>query len=279
MMYRPDLHAHTTASDGAMSPVNVVCRAVAQGVNLLAITDHDSVDGIPEALQTAKDVGIQLLPGVEISAGGEREVHVLGYGVRPDMPELDALLMNMRQERRERAQVMLEKLRTLGMEITPEELPVSADGCIGRAHIAAALVAKGHVFDIREAFDRYLSPGGAAFVPRQKVPVSQVIGIMRRGGLVPVLAHVGLLRLEQQTLLALLDAWQEVGLMGLEVYHPAHLSYLTHQLEGLARERGLIVTGGSDFHGGGDHHVDLGQMLEQWKTADEDAKALLEWIL
>jgi predicted metal-dependent phosphoesterase TrpH len=272
----PDLHVHTDASDGQFSPLKVISLAKEKGVNLLAITDHDTLDGLDKIRKQALETDIEILPGVEISAGGDNEVHILGYGIHEGMKRLHALLQVMRSEREERVRRMVEKLRTLGMPIDLSEIASPQADSLGRAHIGRAMVKKGLADSIYDAFEKYLSPGRPGFEPRPKRKVSQVVRLLREEGAVPVIAHPGLLKMDPEDLRPLLNEWKDEGLMGLEAYHPAHLPAMTRTWDNLARKSGLLVTGGSDFHGQDGRHMDIGSMLPHWPTASEDAFQLLE---
>lgn len=274
--FSPDLHVHTDASDGQFSPLQVIGLAKGKGVNLLAITDHDTLDGLSKIMEQASDIDMDILPGVEISAGGDNEVHILGYGINEGMKRLHALLQDMRREREERVRRMIEKLRTLGMPIDLSEIASPQADSLGRAHIGRAMVRKGLADSIYDAFEKYLSPGRPGFEPRPKRKVSQVIRLLREEGAVPVIAHPGLLKMEPEDLRPLLYEWKEEGLMGLEAYHPAHLPAMTRTWDSLARKCGLLVTGGSDFHGQDGRHLDIGAMLPHWPAANEDVHKLLE---
>lgn len=274
--FSPDLHVHTDASDGQFSPLQVIGLAKGKGVNLLAITDHDTLDGLSKIMEQASDIDMDILPGVEISAGGDNEVHILGYGINEGMKRLHALLQDMRREREERVRRMIEKLRTLGMPIDLSEIASPQADSLGRAHIGRAMVRKGLADSIYDAFEKYLSPGRPGFEPRPKRKVSQVVRLLREEGAVPVIAHPGLLKMEPEDLRPLLYEWKEEGLMGLEAYHPAHLPAMTRTWDSLARKCGLLVTGGSDFHGQDGRHLDIGAMLPHWPAANEDVHKLLE---
>lgn len=276
--YIPDLHVHTDASDGQFSPAQVISLAVEKGVNLLAITDHDTLDGLQKLREQALYTGIIILPGVEISAGGENEVHILGYGIYEGMKKLHALLQDMRHEREERVRRMVQKLQHLGLSIGLDEIASPQADSLGRAHIGRALVKKGLTDSIFEAFEKYLSPGRPGFVPRPKRKVSQVIRLLREEGAVPAVAHPGLLKMDPEDVGLLLAEWKDDGLMGLEAYHPAHLPAMVRTWDDLARRLGLLVTGGSDFHGQDGRHMEIGAMLPHWSTAGEDSLKLLEVI-
>ena len=274
-MLKPDLHIHTTASDGVLTPSKVVLRAKERGVNLLAVSDHDSLDGVSEAQETAQKENIQIISAVEFSCGGEAEVHVLGYGLSPDAREVRDVLARMKAERETRADKMIAKLDKLGMHLKKQEIDAAPDAVKGRAQIARTLIAKGYVHSIQDAFDRLIGVGCPAYVPREKLLVTDAIALILRNGGVPVLAHPGLIKMEPAAFYALFDVWQDAGMMGVEVYHPAHRMHAFSQWDHFARSRGLLVTGGSDFHEAGDKHADIGEMLPYWLKAQEDAERLM----
>lgn len=275
---RIDLHVHSTASDGTLSPSEVVREAHARGLCAIALTDHDTMDGVAEALQAGMRLGVEVIPGVELNTESPAgEVHVLGYFPPPEgwSPEADPaghgagvvgavidrefydLLASRRDSRAERARKMVQRLRELGMPLSYEDvLRQAGDAPVGRPHIARALLEAGYVESVKEAFDRWLHRGGPAYVPREKLsPAEAVQAIIDAGG-VPVLAHPG--RIDGQWVIQeLIDA----GLEGLECYYPEHTPEQTDRYLGLAREHGLVVTGGTDYHGPrSPHDADLGSL-------------------
>lgn len=272
---RPDLHVHTNASDGELSPAQVLEVAAQRNVNLLAITDHDTLSGLDAAQAGPIPAGMHLLPGVEVSAGGETEVHILGYGVHSGMKRLVQMLSDMRLEREERAERMVARLSRLGLPIALTDVASPQAQSLGRAHIGRALMKKGLVDSLPEAFEKYLSPGRPGYEPRRRLKVSQVVQLLREEGAVPVIAHPGLMKMEHADFSCLLTEWKDAGLMGLEVYHPAHPPASLKSWEDLAHRHGLLVTGGSDFHGADGRHPDIGAMLPLWPEAFRDAQELL----
>lgn len=275
--YAPDLHIHSTASDGAYAPRRLVRLAKDAGIDFLSLTDHDTLDGLEAAEKACKELGIGFLPGVEISATGEAEVHVLGYGVSPENEQLQTFLQDMKRERIRRFEQMNALLIEQGIHLPAQEILDQAGASIGRGHLARALLQHGSVNTIQEAFDKYLGPGCLAYVPRIKRTVVSVLQLLREMNAVPVIAHPMLLHWEMDELASVLDSWQEAGLMGLEVYHPGNWGCYD-ELEQMARSRGLLVTGGSDFHDDRGHHGILGEMLPEWVTARADTEKLLEAI-
>lgn len=244
--------------------------------DLIAITDHDTIKGIEPATQAARQQGglMRVLPGVELSAGGEAEVHLLAYGIPPGHPELTEFLDGQRARRRARLSEMLGRLARMGMPVEGA-LPESLEDSAGRPHIARALVRKGYVASVREAFERYLSQGRAAYVPRETPPVPEAIERLRACGGVVCLAHPGQLAMGWEGFLHCLPVWMEAGLQGLEAHHSAHAAAEAVQMDRLARRKGLLVTGGSDFHGPSTKRVRPGDGLSQWIQKKVDVEALL----
>ena len=244
-----DLHIHTTASDGTCTPEEVVRLAKKKGFSLIAITDHDTMDGVKEAVEAGKKYNVDVIPGVEISAGVDLEVHILGYGMSPDHPVMVEMMEDMRCARIERMVKMIENLRNMGIDITQEEVESLADGAIGRPHIARVLIAHGVVPDVRTAFREYIGLNAPAYAERRKMTSEQVIRNIRAAGGVPVLAHGGLLR---------------IGEVQLECYHNAHTPAMERFMRSAAQKRGLLIIGGSDFHGATRKDIDLGTGLARW---------------
>ncbi len=271
-----DLHLHTNASDGTDSPTDVV-RSAAQVVELLSITDHDTLSGIDEALMAGELYGVKVIPGVEISAGGENEIHILGYGIIPG-GAIEMALERMRGERTNRMLCMITKVQNLGMDITIDEVTSYAKGPLGRAHLARAMVDKSFVANLKEAFEKYLAPGKPGFVPREKLDACEVIALIRRNGGVPVIAHPALINLDSYWLENRIRDWKQAGLMGLEVYHSSHTQQMARVLYRLTLKLGLLVTGGSDYHGNIKSHVNIGDGMQWWYSRDADAKAFLSAI-
>jgi hypothetical protein len=241
---RAELHAHTTASDGQHTPAELVTMARALGLDVLAITDHDTTDGIAPAHLAAHGSPV-ILSGIELSAEDDGDVHVLGYGLNPNDPALQAALAGFRTDRESRARRMVEKLAALGVSVDWERVRVLAGGSIGRPHIARAMVEAGEVESVREAFDRYLGNGGPAYVARQRLTPEAAIQLIHAAGGAAVLAHPGMLANPRAMVVRLVAA----GLDGVEVAHPKNSEAVRLDLRGLAARYHLIMTGGSDFHG------------------------------
>lgn len=273
-MTRPDLHLHSTYSDGVLTPVQLVEKAAALGVTAMAITDHDIFGGADSLRGTTTPIPV--IPGVELSISDMRNLHLLGYGLTEQCSLRDKV-KELARYRLERAEQMLQNLCDLGLPLTMEEVSAGSVGTIGRAHLGRALVAKGYVRTFQEAFDRYLMEGKPAYVPGKRLTMAEALPLMRQSGFVPVLAHPALLGKDDVILRALLTHWKEQGLMGVEVYHPSLLGR-TARLERMTRELGLMVTGGSDFHKEGDSHGTLGCICQEWQHAEEDLSRLMEAI-
>jgi predicted metal-dependent phosphoesterase TrpH len=242
-----ELHCHSTASDGVFSPSDLVAYAHAAGVELLALTDHDTIAGHEEAMQAAARVGLRVIPGIEISALSKLgEIHILGYNMRPQTDALREQIAKLRDARAGRAKAILQKLHELGIDIPFEAVQkLAGDAIIGRPYIARALVEGGFVKDTQAAFDLYLADGKPANVPMQVLDPAQAIALIHASGGVAVVAHPGLYHCDHAALIANLAAH---GLDGIEVYYPDHAPADVQKFEALARQHGLIRTGGSDFH-------------------------------
>ncbi|MDD2649250.1 MAG: PHP domain-containing protein [Eubacteriales bacterium] len=271
-----DLHTHTTVSDGDASPKELVSLALGAGLNLLAVTDHDAVGGIAMAQQAAEGTSLSVLPGVEISTGGVNEYHILAYGDVTASEELMGFLSVMRKERDDRMLEIYARLEAIGISLTPL---ARADGkSIGRMHVGHQLVAAGYAKDVDEACERYLAVGKAGYVPRAHRDAGEIISKIAECGLVPVLAHPYLYKLPLPSLSQLIDEWTSLGLKGIEVYHPTSVGRDIGALMAIAKRCGLIVTGGSDYHGHGSMHAPLGGMCKYWQDMSSCCENLLTAI-
>jgi predicted metal-dependent phosphoesterase TrpH len=214
-----DLHLHSTASDGSYPPETVVAMAERNGVRVLALTDHDSIDGIPDAEARAKGAGIRVLSGVELSVSeSEFDVHLLAYGFDPTDKGLVAALKQYRDSRHERARKILARLKGLGIRIAMEDVEeIAHGGALGRPHVAEALMGGGHVETFHEAFQRYLGHHAPAYVPKRAVKLEEAVSVVRDAGGVTVLAHPGTLNRDH-----LITGWARRGLDGIEVWHSKH---------------------------------------------------------
>ena len=257
-----DLHCHSTASDGTLAPAEVVKLAVDSGLSALALTDHDTIGGIPEAAAAAKKAGLDFLPGIEISCDVPKPatMHLLGYGVDPQSPILLDLTTRLIEARNDRNPRIIRKLNELGVSITMQEIEAEAGGTVvGRPHIAAVLVRKGYVSSIKNAFDKYLAQGGAAYFDKERLTAAQAIGLVTQSCGIPVLAHPVQLRTENDAQLErIVKDLKDSGLQGLEVIHSDHDAEHVEKYTKLADRFGLLKTGGSDFHGTNKKDIPLG---------------------
>jgi predicted metal-dependent phosphoesterase TrpH len=282
-----DFHAHTTASDGTATPEELVRTAAEAGVDYLAVTDHDTAKGVPAAIAEAARLGtIRILPGVEISARGKPgSCHLLGLGIDPDHPALNGTLTDLLAARTERNLALAERLTRLGAPLTIEEVttyaPVGAN--VGRPHFALALLGKGYVRSLQEAFDKYLGDTGAAFVPKDDLSPADAIALIHDVGGLCFLAHPGLLKLaEHETMETRIKAYAAVGMDGIEAYYSRHSLPQQRQFLRIAEKFGLLVTGGSDYHGTNRPGTVLNGVLDEGREplpADRIAPILLERVI
>lgn len=272
-MNEVDLHIHSTASDGALTPTQLVARAGRLALKVIAITDHDSTEGVSEAQAAGPRYGVEVISGVEINTDVPgSEVHVLGYYVDPGHPELTAQLARLRDGRIGRARRMAEKLGEMGAPVSFERiLAIAGEGAVGRPHVAQALVEAGHVVTMAEAFERYIGRNSPAYVDRLKFTPAQACTLIRRAGGVPVLAHpvhfdqYGAIRATFD-LDAMLPELKAAGLLGLEAYYPGYDAVTMEYLLDVARRHNLLVTGGTDFHGTRASEPDLGGIYVPMKV-------------
>ena len=244
---KADLHLHSTASDGTLAPNELVVLAAELGFTHLALTDHDSVEGIQAAYDAAQDCGIELITGVELSCGAQKEIHILGYGFDPCDEQMVEFCRMRTLERRGRAAKMVRQLGENGVDISLDRVMELARGVVARPHVARALVEAGYANSVSNAFDKYLLPGKCGYVPKTEVKVAQAAKLIRQAGGVAVLAHPMELKMGEMALEALVHEWHEQGLEGIEVYHPSAANNSLPFLKNLAQREGMLITGGSDF--------------------------------
>src|SRR5574337_2199368 len=241
-----DLHTHSTASDGVLSPQALVRLAKDSGVSVLALTDHDTLEGLPVAMAEGERAGLQIVTGVEVTAHvGDLEVHILGHFIDSGDHRLAEFLASSRRDRIERVHHMIAKLWALGLPLDADEVLSLAPGpSVGRPHVAQALIKRGYVTSLKEAFARYLTPGKPGYVERSRIPAIEVIHAIKEVGGVPSLAHPGQYGRDE-----IIPSLVQQGLMGLEVYHPEHDTESLFRYERMRLEYGLVAVGGSDYHG------------------------------
>jgi len=253
-----DFHVHTDCSDGIFSPGEVVRLAAAAGLNMLAITDHDTLEGVAEAEICGRRLGVEIVAGVEMSAyHGEEEFHIIGlYVDSTDVAFLEKL-NDFREARRGRIFEIVEKLKEVGVELDGDEiLDLTKGGSATRAHVAHALVDNGYVSNLNEAFSMYVGDSGPGFVPKKYMTVEEVIVQIRNVGGVSILAHPGLTDRD-----GYIPLFVEMGLNGLEAFYPTYSTVQTRHYLDMARRMKLLVSGGSDFHGKHRYNSPLGRVL------------------
>jgi predicted metal-dependent phosphoesterase TrpH len=268
-----DLHMHSTASDGSRSPAEVVRAAKRASLVAIALTDHDTVAGLPEARQVGDELGVRVINGVELSAvEGDSETHLLGLHLS-DTTVLERGLADLRDMRGRRAARIVELLQSQGVQVTLDDVLLQAGtGAIGRPHVARALVADGWAVDVRDAFDRYLGAGRPAYVAKDQLGMRDAIAMVHAAGGLAVLAHPGSSATRER-----LEALRALGMDGVEAKHPSHSPQDTARIRTLAEQMGLLLSGGSDWHGAGDGPRTIGMMQVpmDWLTRqDERVEAL-----
>lgn len=273
IMNQVDLHTHTTASDGVLAPAQLVARAARLAVKVIAVTDHDSTEGVAEAVAAGQAHGVEVIPGVEINTDVPgTEVHVLGYLVNHTDPTLCGELARLREGRVGRARSMAAKLTEMGAPVRFERiLEIAGEGSVGRPHVAQALLEAGHVGAFSEAFDKYIGRNSPAYVERLKFTPAQACALIRQAGGIPVLAHpvffdrYGAIK-SPFNLDTMLPELIEAGLGGLETYYPGYDAVTREYLTAVARRHDLLQTGGTDFHGIRPTEPDLGGIYVPMKV-------------
>jgi len=251
-----DLHTHTLASDGTLSSQELIEEAIEKGIEIISITDHDTVDGL---------LNIKLMPdiffiyGVEISAEYPRTLHILGYGIDPNNEKLRGTLKELQEYRKKRNEIMVQKMNNIGFQITLEELLEEAGNeIVGRPHFASLMVKKGYVSNYQEAFDKYLKKGAPIYVDKKRLSAEQAIELINAAGGISVLAHPYQSEAEVGKLESLLEELIGYGLQGIEVFYSKHTKKQTELYLSLAKKYDLLITAGTDFHGDNKPDISLG---------------------
>ena len=245
-----DLHTHTTASDGSDAPRELIKRAKEGGLCAIAVTDHDTTDGLDEAVAAGKEFGVEVIPGIELSCNFETQMHLLGLFINKNHPRLQEELQMQVKHREERNLLMLQRLNQLGFSITVDDVKTVAAGNVwGRAHFAKLLFEKGYTKSVKEGFDAYLSQDGPVYVKRERLQPEEAIQLVLDAGGIPVLAHMHSLKLDLPDLKDLLIRLKQAGLMGAEVIYTEYTKEQTKAYTALIEEVGLLKSGGSDYHG------------------------------
>lgn len=263
-----DLHTHSRVSDGSDKPSDLVRRAAEIGLSAIALTDHDTQEGMEEALATGREVGIEVIPGTEVSAG--KGTHLVILFLEPGSGPLQDQLARIRRGREERNSRIVDRLDELGIDITIEEVVTEAgEGVVGRPHFAAILVRKGVVPDVETAFTEYLANGGRAYLPRVALDAEETVRLARASGAVPILAHPHTAQVDdREGLRGFLARLRDAGLVGVEVIYPGYDDVRRRELSTVADRLGLLVSGGSDFHGTYKPHIGLGTGLGDVKVPE-----------
>jgi predicted metal-dependent phosphoesterase TrpH len=263
-----DLHSHSTASDGLLAPGEVVKRAAANGVELLALTDHDDVSGLREARSEAEALRVRFVDGVEISVTWDgHTLHIVGLGIDPDNPTLNRGLLSVRSSRTQRAVRISESLENAGVKgsLSGAMSYVNNPNIISRTHFARFLVDARHASDVRSVFQRYLVRGKPGYVPHQWAALAEAVSWIRAAGGIAVIAHPGRYGLSPSRTRRLLGEFRDHGGQGLEVVTGSHTVAQYHEFASLALEFGLLSSRGSDFHGDGESRTDLGRLPRQYE--------------
>jgi predicted metal-dependent phosphoesterase TrpH len=284
-----DLHTHSNASDGDLSPALLIQEAVKRGISAIALTDHDTIKGLESARTAAAEAGIRFIPGIEINiawgtpsktsrqAGNGGEFHLLGLGINCPSPAFLQAIDELSRRREERNREILDKMHELSIEASWEEVQALSGGySIGRPHFASLLVKRKIVKNMAQAFARYLGAGKPLYVPKEGLAFDEAVALIRESGGIPILAHPMSLYISWGRLPELISTLQDQGLMGLEAWHPTARASACRRLEALAKSRGLYVTEGSDFHGAVRPERRLGCSSLGRKIADSVLEAIPE---
>jgi len=270
-----DLHIHTNFSDGLLTPTQVVMKAKEFGLKAVGIVDHDTIDGIPEAVDAGGRIGVEVVPGVELSSQYKgRDIHIIAFYFDPDNPRFMAYLERFREERYRRAAKMIRNLNHLGIHLTMDEVEEKAMGrSIGRPHLAEILMEKGYVETFQEAFQRYIGYRSKAYEEKYKIRPEEVLGFISEARGLSFLAHPGYSISDE-----IIFHFVKAGLDGIEVLHPKFSESRTQHLQQLAQTHDLLISGGSDCHGGRNGNLYMGQYVVPYAVLVEMRRVLrLRW--
>ncbi|MDO5344595.1 MAG: PHP domain-containing protein [Lachnospiraceae bacterium] len=282
-MKRIDLHVHSTCSDGTFSPASLAEYAARKGLQAFALTDHDTLEGIPEAAKAADACGIELIPGIEFStAYQEQDLHILGLDLDCSNPVLLEEIGQLQEERKRRNQKMIDKMAADGINISKEQMIAAfGDTLWTRAHFARYLEQTGYVTHMWDAFQTYIGDHCPYYIPREKTSPFHIVRLIRDTGGIPVLAHPFQYHLDEEGLTVLIKALKQSGLLGIEAIYSTHTKAQENEIRKLARNFGLCISGGSDFHGANKPDIDLGtgkgnleipyELLERLRAARFDS--------
>lgn len=261
-----DLHTHSLKSDGSMTPTEVVEEAKRAGLAAIALSDHDTVDGVREAVEAGMKLGVEVIPAIEFSVKSKTETHILGYFIDIENPDLLETLKEVVDLRIERNHVTCQRLNELGFDITLEEVRALApNNFVGRAHFARVMMDKGYISSVKEGFDKYMSVGKYAYCENQRLSARQAIELIAKCGGVSFLAHPHLTKLPDDELKEFLKELKGYGLCGLEGYYTDYTPEMQEKYQSLAQELGLMISGGTDFHAKMKPHISIGTGLGNMK--------------
>lgn len=265
-----DLHTHSLKSDGSMTPAEVVQEAKKAGLSAIALSDHDTVDGLPEAIAEGKKIGIEVVPAIEFSVQSKTETHILGYYIDYENPELKKILEEVVDLRIERNHVTCQRLNELGFDITLEEVRALApNNFVGRAHFARVLMDKGYTQSVKEGFDKYMSAGQYAYCEKQRLTAEQAVKLIKKCGGLAFVAHPHLIKISDDELIELLKRLKGYGLDGVEGYYTDYTPEMQEKFQSMAEELGLLISGGTDFHAKMKPHISIGTGLGNMKIPYE----------
>lgn len=254
-----DLHTHSNCSDGSMTPTELVAHAATRGLSAIALSDHDTVAGVDEAVEAGKHYGVEVVPAIEFSVQSDTETHILGFYIDHKSPILKEALDNINVVRHQRTVNTCNKLRDLGFDVTMEEaLEIAPAGIIGRAHFARLLVEKGYISSVKEGFDKYLANGRPAYDGSQYLTAKDAVELIAAIGGVSFVAHPHLIRLDDTSLRTFLNELKGYGLCGIEGYYNEYTEEMQEYFQKLASELGLNICGGTDFHAKMKPHIEIG---------------------
>ena len=257
-----DLHTHSVKSDGAMQPAAVVDEAKKAGLAAISLTDHDVIDGVSEAMQRGEEVGVEVIPGIELSAKFKTETHVLGYFVDLENPAFLEKLEEIRRVRMQRNYETAENLRKIGFPVTVEDaMELAPNGIIGRAHFARVMANRGYVSSVKEAFDKYLANGKPGYSTLQLLSPRDAVELIKAAGGMAFLAHLHLTRLEGEELYNFVRDLKDAGMDGIEGYYTEYTPEMQEEYQNLAKKLDLLISGGTDFHGAMKPHISIGRGL------------------
>ena len=256
-----DLHTHSLKSDGAQAPAEVVRTAYSAGLSAIALSDHDNIEGVPEAMAEGERLGVEVIPAVELSAQSDTELHILGYFIDIHNKRLNDAMAYALEVRDQRQEETCRKLNEQGFQITMEELHQEAHGnpVLCRAHFAQIMVRKGYAESVKDAFNRYLSVGCYAYSNRQALTGPEAVSVIKEAGGIAVAAHLHLIKMEDEPLKEYLKSLTHYGLEGVEGYYTDYTPDMNQRYRAMAKELGLTISGGTDYHGANKPHISIGK--------------------